>query len=452
MMKTYMGEGHFDADFQAKIVALILRDPSFLPRYANTIRWEYFDNECCGLVVRVVKEYYEAADGNYQVPIKEVVKALVLDETSRFSGGMDFKQACVGLLDTVYEMSTHGLEQIADKVVEFGRSRTIEALLSQSADMLDKGEDVDRIWELIDRTRSTAAFSTDELDIGSNLVNFHEIIEADSLYNEEHKIPTFILSLDRFMNGGLAKKEVGVVLGYTGTGKSTYLVNMGAAAFLNGHDVIHFSVNELETVDIGARYAARFSGFAADEILTAKKAYSEKMQAILDAVPDTKLFTHYVPPGTSVSTLRSHISRHIYRDGVKPALIVIDNADDLASTRKDRESYVEQGLIYTELKSLAHDFNVALWTDSQTNRTAARSESVSLDMIGNSHKKACKADVIVALAQTREEYNEGLCRLNLVKCRRTGKGSGEVTCSIQSNRMLIQEAAGGLKLVQNETA
>jgi replicative DNA helicase len=444
--KTYYTVGSFDDSFQVKIVALILNDPTFLPRYANTIDWRYFDSEACALIVRLVKDYYDSGSSNYRVPIREVVKSMVVNETRGKND--EFQQVCLRLLADVYDMDMSYIDQIADKVVEFGRSRTMEAMVTQAADYLEQDKPVDNIWELFDRGRQTTSFSADELNIKDQLMSIEDLIDEDDLYNPEKKIPTRILSLDGFMGGGLARREVGVVLGYTGTGKSTFLINMGAAAFLHGHTVVHFTVNELETVDLAVRYAARLSGLPTAMISSRSvgSAYKEKMQEVLAGVGDADLVSQYVSPGTSVSALRSFLSRQMYKKGKAPSLVCIDNADDLSSAKRDGESYVEKGLVYTELKALAHDFGVAVWTDTQTNRSAAKGDHVGLDMISESHKKACKADVVVAISQTMEEYTDGICRLKLVKCRRTGKG-GEIKCSMQSARMLIQEHAGGISPV-----
>lgn len=440
MKKTYWSEGFFDESFQVKIVALLLKDPTFLPRYSNTIDPAYFDDEACSLIVRQVKDFYESGSSGFQVPIREVVKSIVLKETAKFNSNTTFQSTCNRLLDDIYAMDMRNIEQVADKVVEFGRSRTMEALVAKAAEYLESSSPIDKIWELFDRGRQTTTFSADELNIKDQLVCIEELIVDDDLYNSAKKIPTSLPTLDVFMTGGLARREVGVVLGYTGTGKSTFLVNMGAAAFLAGHSVVHFTVNELENIDLAVRYAARLSGFPTDVIGKGNlgESYKTKMQKVLVSAGEADLVSQYVSPGTTVSALRSFLSRQIYKRGMKPSLVCIDNADDLSSASRQQDSYTERGLVYTELKSLAHDFGVAIWTDSQTNRTAAKSSKVSLDMISDSHKKACKADVVIALSQDDTQREEGLCLLTLVKCRRTGKG-GSITCALQSARMLLQE-------------
>ena len=81
---------------------------------------------------------------------------------------------------------------------------------------------------------------------------------------------------------------------------------------------------------------------------------------------------------------------------------------------------------------------MAVWTDSQTNRHGAQAKA-GLESIADSHKKARKADVVIAVNQTDDEWANNQIRLSVVKTRRYSRKKGDITCSVDYARMLIKE-------------
>jgi replicative DNA helicase len=433
----------YDEEFQDKVVALLLREPSFLPSYASVVDHRYFENEYCRALVRLTLDYFFETD---EVPTREKLGVLITDYANRDrSGSGEYAEMLRSLVSAVYKADLTGINQITETVIEFGQVRSMEAMTRQMADMVAKGEKSDAIWELVDRARSTVAVrSKDELDIGANFMRAQELAMESGLYNPALKIKTYLSTLDDCTNGGIGRKELATVLAPTGSGKSTLLVNMGAAALYQRQPVIHISVTELETVDLIVRYSARLTGISCNLISSGEAGddFKEKMAGIVEKL-QPELVAHRVPPGTSVSSLRSFISRWTFKKSKSPALVIIDNADDLSSRFRKQESYDEKGEIYAELKDLAHDYDCAIWADSQTNRQGGSAQVVHLEHIADSHKKARKADVIVSLSQTESESEAGICRLKMLKARRSKKNLKTIRCTMDGARMWIREAPEG---------
>ena len=68
-----------------------------------------------------------------------------------------------------------------------------------------------------------------------------------------------------------------------------------------------------------------------------------------------------------------------------PSLIIIDYADIMRSSRRFDSLRHELKLIYEELRNLAMDLNVPIWTASQANRDAANADVVGLLKIWQRH-------------------------------------------------------------------
>lgn len=100
-----------------------------------------------------------------------------------------------------------------------------------------------------------------------------------------------------------------------------------------------------------------------------------------------------------------------------PSLIVIDYADIMRSTRSYDSLRHELKLIYEELRNLAMEMKIPVWTASQANREAANAEVVGLDNMSEAYGKAMVADVVVSLSRKQLEKSTGAGRLFVAKNR-----------------------------------
>jgi replicative DNA helicase len=150
----------------------------------------------------------------------------------------------------------------------------------------------------------------------------------------------------------------------------------------------------------------------------------------------------WFPAYTKVGAIRALLYKIKFTQGVEPGLLVIDNANDLAPSRKgynDTNSYEEKGEVFSELKTLAHDFDIAIWADSQTNRGASKAELVGVESIADSVKKAFKADIILALNQDMQEFQNDTMRLYIAKARRYSKRERIVKVKVNYSTMTIEQ-------------
>ena len=108
--------------------------------------------------------------------------------------------------------------------------------------------------------------------------------------------------------------------------------------------------------------------------------------------------------------------------GFKPGLIVIDYADIMRSTRKYDSLRHELKLIYEELRNLAMEMKIPIWTASQANREASDKEVVGLSNMSEAYGKAMVADVVVSLSRKQLEKSTGAGRLFVAKNRAGSDG------------------------------
>ena len=89
----------------------------------------------------------------------------------------------------------------------------------------------------------------------------------------------------------------------------------------------------------------------------------------------------------------------------------------MKSTRSYDALRLELQLIYEELRQMAADFNIPVWTASQSNRSGANADMVGLENMGESYGKAQVSDLVLGLSRKPEEKASGYARLFVAKNR-----------------------------------
>jgi len=272
--------------------------------------------------------------------------------------------------------------------------------------------------------------------------DFFEDIEARFQKIDRCVCPTGIPELDAkdILAGGLGRGEIGVVTANTGVGKSHFLVQMGANAMRSGKNVLHYTF-ELTEQAVGIRYDSNLCNIPSSDVHDHKKQVKEFYEKNEDL---GRLMIKEYPTGTaSVTTIRNHIEKLALRN-FKPSLILIDYADIMRSTRQYDSLRHELKLIYEELRNLAMELRIPVWTASQANRDSANSDIVGLENMSEAYGKAMVADLVVSLSRKPTEKATGTGRIFIAKNR---AGKDGILFPIH-----IDTARSSIKVVDSESA
>jgi replicative DNA helicase len=96
---------------------------------------------------------------------------------------------------------------------------------------------------------------------------------------------------------------------------------------------------------------------------------------------------------------------------------MIDYADIMRSSRKFDSLRHELKLIYEELRNMAMEMKIPIWTASQANRDSANSDVVGLENMSEAYGKAMVADVVLSLSRKAAEKSVGAGRVFVAKNR-----------------------------------
>ena len=381
--------------FQTKAIGILITDRDFLQQIADIVSPDYFDNDAGKWIIRKTLKYYN----DYKtVPTMEVFK-VELENLQQELQNVAVKD----LLKQAYKSSkATDLGFVKDTFLDFCKNQTLKGALMKSVDLLELG-DYDDIRNLIDKALKAGT----ERDIG------HEYLaELEDRFREEARntVETPWPLINKLLCGGLGQGDLGMIAGGPGGGKSWALVALGAQAVKTGHTVIHYTL-ELNEKYVGRRYDACFTEIPVSDIILHKDQVKDKVENLRGG-----LYIREYPAGqATVNTLRAHLEKCIQQN-IEPDLIIIDYADLLTSkTSKEKRDKLDD--IYTNLRGLATELKLPIWTASQVNRSGAREDIIQGDRMAESYSKMMITDFAMSLSRNAEDKETGTGRWHVMKNR-----------------------------------
>ena len=113
--------------------------------------------------------------------------------------------------------------------------------------------------------------------------------------------------------------------------------------------------------------------------------------------------------------LKAHVEKTMMQ-GKTPDLIIVDYGDLLkVNTKKDKHEALED--LYEELRGMAGEYKIPVWTASQAGRSALEDDIIEADKIASSYGKVMVADFLMSLSRKVEDKMSGTGRGHVIKNR-----------------------------------
>lgn len=398
----------YGKDFQEKIFQALLSDHQWAGQMVEVMKFDYFELKYLQFLCDRFFSFYEKYKN---FPTMQLLITIIRDD---LSSGNDtiLRDQVVDYLSRIKSSPNVGdLKFVKEKTLDFCKKQTLQQALEESVKAI-KAENYEQVLSIM----KDAVFKGGQSTLGHDFFEDHE---ARFVLVDRATCPTGIKELDqkKVLNGGLGRGEIGIVVAPTGVGKSHWLVAMGAEALRRGKNVVHYTFELTETA-VGIRYDSNLCNIPSSNIVDNKKlvlkTYSENDFGRL-------IIKQYPTGAASIVTLRNHLEKLAMKDFV-PSVIIIDYADIMRSTRSYDSLRHELKLVYEELRNLAMEMNIPIWTASQANREASKADIVGLENMSEAYGKAMVADVVVSLSRKPLEKSTGAGRLFVAKNRAGADG------------------------------
>jgi len=381
-------------NFQIKVITALLTDKTFLQQISDILSPKYFESEANNWLIDEILQY----NTEYKSPPTLEVLKVRLEEVNH---DVLKTQIVQHLKDAWKYTESTDLEFIKQQALDFCKNQEIKKAILNSVELLKTGQ-YDEIKHQVD----TAMTSGADKDIGHEYMTNIEERYSDAVRFVQ-ATPWEVIN--ELTDGGLGKGELGVMVAPAGIGKSWALMNIGAHAVKVGKTVLHYTL-ELNQAYVGLRYDSVITGIANQNL----KHYQDEVKEQLSKLEGDLIIKHYPTKTVSVMGLRAHVEKCIMQ-GKKPDVIIVDYADLLRGHGQEKRHELEG--IYEDLRGLAGDYEIPVWTASQANRSALEEDVIDASKVAESYGKVMVADFIISLSRKVQDKLAGTGRWHIIKNR-----------------------------------
>ena len=406
----------YGTSFQSKIITSLIVDTKFIKTIGDILEVSYFDSDSNKFLVKSIIDYFK----KYKTPPTMEALKVVIDDVENDV----LKTSIVDSLRNAWQhREDPDLEFVKEKSLEFCKNQVIKSAIMESVELLDN-QKYDEIIGVID----TAMRAGVERDIGHEYITGFE----ERMTQQSRKcLPTQWDSVNDLMEGGLAGGELGVIVAPAGIGKSWTLQTLGAHAVAKGKTVIHYTL-ELNAEYVGLRYDTIVSGQPTGNL----QYYKEEVLKKINQLKGNLIIKYYPTRTASVNTLTAHLQQ-CELQGIKPDMVIVDYADIMKSTQHFNEKRHQIGHVYEELRGMAGEFDIPIWTASQANRSSLEEDVIGAEKVSEDYSKVMTSDFVMSMSRKVEDKIANTGRFHVIK-NRFGPDGITFPATINTNTGYIQ--------------
>jgi hypothetical protein len=383
--------------FQTKVIASLISDRTFLQQTSDLLEPAYFESQANNWLADKILKYHNDYKNS---PTPEVFKSLLVP--------VEDKLLRTTIVDTLKEafrlQNSPDLEYVKNETIEFCKNQKMKVAILTSVDLLKAGR-FDQIKKTVDSALKAGA----DKDVGHE---YKDQIEERYSEGARSCVATNWDVINDIMSGGLAGGELGVVVAPAGGGKSWGLINVAANAVKQGKTVIYYTL-ELNAFYVGRRIDAYFTKIPFQNLQ--EEHSRERIKEVMEGLEGNLIIKYYPTRTASITTITSHIEKCISQ-GKKPDMIVLDYAD-LIRPSKAGDKRLELNDIYEDLRGVAGEYDIPIWTASQANRSATEEDVIEGNKVSESYNKVMVCDFIMSLSRKLNDKIGGTGRWHIIKNR-----------------------------------
>ena len=254
----------------------------------------------------------------------------------------------------------------------------------------------------------------------------HDYFESvDDRYEYYHRIvdrlPFDLDFFNEITKGGIPKKTLNIALAGTGVGKSLFMCHVAAAALNMGKNVLYITL-ELAEEEVAKRIDANLLNITFDDLIQLpKQIYTDKITKLRSKSHGKLIIKEYPTASASTQHFKGLLNELNLKKSFKPDIIFVDYLNICCSARikhgANVNSYTYVKAIAEELRGLAVEFEVPVFSATQTTRSGYSNSDVDLTDTSESFGLPATADFMFALIRTENLDELGQIMVKQLKNR-----------------------------------
>lgn len=423
----------FSNNIQRGILHLLKGDPEFFSQVVSLVKGKYFEYPVHEEIYNIIREYHNEY---MSLPTNDYIL-----ETAKQSKSTSLSEMKVELedIDQIDRDSIRNKEFIMDLVEDFAKKEALKDAIKDSVQYLkteDYGKIEDTIKEALRVSRNVDIGQKYFEDYSDRFKRTYELTEENRDY-----FKTMIPTVNRALEGGLERGELGLIVAPPGVGKSLFLANQAVQSLMENRNVLYLTLemSEDKTASRIDSIATRISQFNLKKDPMSLMKAKDRLGIFQNTYNDGKLIIKAFPAGTAnVYDVRALLSVLRIHEEFVPDVLIVDYVGLMNCTVKGMAKYEAMEHVLTDLRGVCQENNLVGWTATQTNRAGRNVQIITDSELGDSYGQIRPVDFAFSLNQTREEYDNNQMRGYAMKVR-NGGSFFIVPMSVDYNILTISE-------------
>ena len=377
------------------------------------IKPDYFE----GIYRTLFKEAGKFVGKYNKLPTAESFK-IELDQSDKLSD--DNYRVAVDIVPQLFSKEEVDEQWLLDTTEKWCQDRAIYNAIMESISIIDgKHESLTKgaLPDLLSKALGVA-FDT---NVGHDYIeNFEE--RFDFYHHEESRIAFDLEYFNKITKGGVPNKTLNIALAGTGVGKSLFMCHVASSALVDGKNVLYITM-EMAEEKIAERIDANLLNVPVDQLPNlSREMFRTKVEDIARKTTGKLIVKEYPTGSAHAGHFRALLNELKLKRQFEPDIIFIDYLNICASSRMKGmggaiNSYSYIKAIAEELRGLAVEFDVPVFSATQTTRSGYGNSDVGLEDTSESFGLPATADLMFALISTEELENMGQMMVKQLKNR-----------------------------------
>lgn len=418
----------FDKQFTQDILTLLYRDRSFCIQYYARIKGKYFTS---GIQKNLFDILYSFYYKYRRLPTQDEARNQVVKQFWNPTQA-DLQLAHSTMLDEIYDLPLPDGRVVKDSLTKWIQMAEVSTLIF---DTVENYKDLD-VFDLKKKITDICSISLDDEDLGISNKSFLDVLLR--MDDSDDRLKTTFTQVDKAFGGGMKRGELAVFMGPSNRGKTQVLINMGRGFLIDGHNVLHLSLEMSEDI-VARRYLCSMNNMRMRELegLSKLKDIAKQLNEMTVYTDKNLRIKHTDANSFTVDDLESYLAR-LKEVGFNTDVLILDYADLLKASGKHAEERHKLNEIYLALRRLGNQLGIAVVTVSQTNKVGELVDHdtdgtvsyipkpLSLAHVGEDWRKTHTADYIIGIRRPVHtdqlpEQDDTLMYLDVLKSRNAAR-------------------------------
>ena len=396
---------------ESTIISNLFFNEDFTRKALPFIQSEYFSNAEERTLFNEIEKFVE----NYKnLPTKDTI---LIELNNRKDLNEDQLKNLRQLVSSASDEQVD-LQWLLDTTEKWCKDRAVHNAVLSGIKILDN-KDQKRTPEAIPSILADALAVSFDNHIGHDYIQ-----DADKRFDWYHtKEKRFKFDLDyfnRITKGGVPSKTLNIALAGTGVGKSLFMCHVASSFLTQGKNVLYITL-EMAEERIAERIDANLFDISMDDIRDMpKQLYDTKVEKLNAKTKGQLIIKEYPTASAHSGHFRALMNELSLKKSFKPDVVFIDYLNICASARfkgGNISSYFYIKAIAEELRGLAVEFDLPIFSATQTTRTGFVSTDIGLEDTSESFGLPATADFMFALMSNEELEALGQMKVKQLKNR-----------------------------------